>query len=78
MNYLFNVRDWLGGLPYEHATPQEVLRFGREQLCMELVNIKTGEACTEYLFQPRPSFVEAQPQKERERTAPMYPSPMVV
>lgn len=50
MDYMTDVRDWLGGLPYEDATPQEVLRFGRNKLGMELINIATGEACSEYLF----------------------------
>lgn len=58
MSYMTDVRDWLGGYPYEHATPQEVLLFGREQLGLDLVNLKTGEACTEYLF-ARPGTVHS-------------------
>lgn len=50
MSYLTDVRDWLGGWPYEDARIEEVLRFCRERLALELVNIRTGEANTEYLF----------------------------
>ncbi|MBU1631288.1 MAG: class I SAM-dependent methyltransferase, partial [Candidatus Omnitrophica bacterium] len=53
MSYLTDVKDWLGGYPYEDAKIEEVLRFCRKKLSFELINIKTGEACTEYLFQKR-------------------------
>src|SRR5262249_51851525 len=51
MAYLSDVRDWLGGYPFEHARIEEVLRFCRDRFSLELVNIATGEANTEYLFQ---------------------------
>jgi len=50
MSYFSDVKDWLGGYPYEHAKIEEVLIFFRKKLNMELINIKTGEACIEYLF----------------------------
>jgi len=50
MSFMTDVRDWLGGYPFEHARIEEVLRFGRTSLGLELVNIQTGEANTEYLF----------------------------
>jgi 2-polyprenyl-6-hydroxyphenyl methylase/3-demethylubiquinone-9 3-methyltransferase len=53
MAYLENVRDWLGGYPYEDAKVEEVLDFGRQRLALELVKLATGEACTEYLFTKR-------------------------
>ncbi len=53
MSYLHDVRDWLGGYPYEDATIEEVLRFAREHLGMEWLNLRTGEACIEYLFARR-------------------------
>ena len=53
MSYMIDVRDWLGGYPYEHTTPGEMLRFGRDELGLELTNLKTGDACTEYLFAAR-------------------------
>lgn len=53
MAYLVDVRDWLGGYPYEDAKIEEVLAFGRQRLGLELTKIATGEAYTEYLFSRR-------------------------
>jgi SAM-dependent methyltransferase len=50
MAYLFDVRDWLGGYPFEHARIEDVLRFGQDRLGLRLANLTTGAACTEYLF----------------------------
>jgi 2-polyprenyl-6-hydroxyphenyl methylase/3-demethylubiquinone-9 3-methyltransferase len=50
MSYWTDVRDWLGGYPYEDARIEEVVRFGQRQLALRLVDIATGEANTEYLF----------------------------
>ncbi|MFH1743928.1 MAG: class I SAM-dependent methyltransferase [bacterium] len=53
MSFMTDVKDWLGGYPYEHAKIEEVLRFCRSRFDHELINIKTGEANTEYLFRKR-------------------------
>jgi len=53
MSYWTDVKDWLGGYPYEDAKIEEVLRFCRSKLNLELINIKTGESNTEYLFRKR-------------------------
>ena len=53
MSFMTDVRDWLGGYPYEDAKIEEVLEFARGKLDLELVRIATGEANTEYLLQPR-------------------------
>lgn len=50
MSYFINVKDWLGGYPYEDAKIEEVLKFCRNKLYLELINLSTGEANTEYLF----------------------------
>ncbi|MEI7684214.1 MAG: class I SAM-dependent methyltransferase [Planctomycetota bacterium] len=75
MDYMTDVRDWLGGWPYEDARIEEVWRFGVRDLGLTLVNLKTGEACTEYLFagpefserslplSPRESIVRGSPQE---------------
>ncbi len=63
MSYYSDVKDWLGGYPFEHAKPEEVLHFARTRLNMELVNMRTNrsaEGNSEYLLlrhpadQPRP------------------------
>ena len=41
MSYWADVRDWLGGYPYEDAKIEEVLQFARKKLNMDLINIKT-------------------------------------
>ena len=53
MSYLTDLKDWLGGYPCEDAKIEEVLMFCRKKLSLELINIKTGEANTEYLFKRR-------------------------
>lgn len=50
MEFMVDVRDWLGGYPYEDARIEEVLLFSRARLGLEVVNLKTGEACTEYIL----------------------------
>lgn len=51
--HIADVRDWLGGYPYEDAKIKQVIRFARRTLQLELINIGTGEANTEYLFMKR-------------------------
>jgi 2-polyprenyl-6-hydroxyphenyl methylase/3-demethylubiquinone-9 3-methyltransferase len=43
--------DWLGGWPFEFASVEEVSRFGTEKLGLKLINLATGQANAEYLFQ---------------------------
>jgi SAM-dependent methyltransferase len=50
MSYMTDVRDWLGGWPMEYADDQEVVDTLKEKHNFSLVNISTGEACTEFLF----------------------------
>jgi 2-polyprenyl-6-hydroxyphenyl methylase/3-demethylubiquinone-9 3-methyltransferase len=46
-----DIVDWLGGWPMEFASIDQVKSFCGEKLNMTLVNIKTGQANTNYLFQ---------------------------
>lgn len=50
MSYWHDIRDWLGGYPMEFAGNKETENFCRERMDMTLVNIKAGEANTEFLF----------------------------
>jgi len=45
-----DVKDWLGGYPIEFAGFAETLDFARNELGLDLVNVVTGEGCTEYVF----------------------------
>ncbi|WP_337996693.1 class I SAM-dependent methyltransferase [Oleispirillum naphthae] len=49
MSMFTDIRDWLGGWPMEFVYDKDVVAFC-ERLGLELKNIKTGEACTEFLF----------------------------
>jgi 2-polyprenyl-6-hydroxyphenyl methylase/3-demethylubiquinone-9 3-methyltransferase len=50
MSYMTDVRDWLGGWPMEYAADQDVISTMQEKHGFKLVNIATGEACSEFLF----------------------------
>ena len=50
MNYFADVRDWLGGWPMEYAPDQAVVDLLEGDYGFTLVNIATGEACSEFLF----------------------------
>ena len=48
-----NVVDWVGGLPFEVATPDEIINVYREQ-GFRLEQLKTcdgGHGCNEFVFQ---------------------------
>jgi SAM-dependent methyltransferase len=50
MAFMTDVRDWLGGWPYEPATAEEVCAFCERKLGLTRLQVKTGEANIEYLF----------------------------
>jgi SAM-dependent methyltransferase len=50
MSFWTDVRDWLGGYPMDFASFYETQTFCKSELGLDLVNVKTGEGCTEYLF----------------------------
>ncbi|NJN52626.1 MAG: hypothetical protein HC809_13600 [Gammaproteobacteria bacterium] len=51
MSYFADVRDWLGGWPMEYAADQAVVDLLEGNYGFRLVNVKTGEACSEFLFE---------------------------
>jgi len=58
MSLLTDVRDWLGGWPMEFSSGREVLDLMGGRFGLELVNLKLGEANTEYLFVPAGTAAE--------------------
>ena len=50
MNIFADIRDWLGGWPMEYTFDQEVVGLLEQEHGFRLVNVATGEACTEFLF----------------------------
>ncbi len=57
MAFWTDVKDWLGGWPYEPATRDEICSFCENELGLEPINIKTGEANIEYLFKRKFSLL---------------------
>ncbi len=53
MNYITDVRDWIGGWPMEFSHDKDVLEFVDKELGFDLVKIVQGEANTEYVFKKR-------------------------
>ena len=50
MSFFADVRDWLGGWPMQFVHDQEVIDFLEKKHGFKLADIKTGEACTEFVF----------------------------
>lgn len=50
MEFWTDVKDWLGGWPYEPATQAEVCDFCTRKLGLVLVRVQAGEENIEYLF----------------------------
>lgn len=53
MEFMTDVRDWLGGWPMEFSSAGEVTELCAAAMECELVSLKLGEANTEFLFVPR-------------------------
>lgn len=56
MSRFHDLRDWLGGYPFEVAKPERIMDFYRSR-GFELVRLKTvagGLGCNEYVFHRRP------------------------
>lgn len=52
MSWLVDVRDWLGGFPYECASPEEVIAFCQDRLGLRIERLlrRTGTHNNEYLL----------------------------
>jgi 2-polyprenyl-3-methyl-5-hydroxy-6-metoxy-1,4-benzoquinol methylase len=51
MSFFADIRDWLGGWPMEFVRDQDVIDHMEKQRGFKLSNIKTGEACSEFVFE---------------------------
>jgi 2-polyprenyl-6-hydroxyphenyl methylase/3-demethylubiquinone-9 3-methyltransferase len=56
MSWMVDIRDWLGGYPYEYASVEEIFSFVHGELGFELENLKSTNSLmnNEFLFR-RPS-----------------------
>ena len=52
MDFWHDVRDWLGGFPYEYATVNEVFDYlhGKCALELEYLSSCVGHGCNEFAF----------------------------
>jgi 2-polyprenyl-6-hydroxyphenyl methylase/3-demethylubiquinone-9 3-methyltransferase len=52
MEFMHDVRDWLGGFPYEYATAGELFEYVHDTHGFELLRLRTveGNACNEFVF----------------------------
>lgn len=50
MSLYTDIRDWLGGWPMEFSSIEEVKSFAERELDLQLLNMETGQANSEYLF----------------------------
>jgi hypothetical protein len=51
MSLLTDIHDWLGGWPMEYTHDQQVVDLLERERGFKLVNVATGQACTEFLFE---------------------------
>jgi 2-polyprenyl-6-hydroxyphenyl methylase/3-demethylubiquinone-9 3-methyltransferase len=51
MNLFADLRDWLGGWPMEYTRDQDVVDLLEQECGFHLINVSTGEACSEFLFE---------------------------
>ncbi len=54
MSWYYDVKDWLGGYPYEFASVSEVINyFGQKNILCKKINPKDGIGCNEFLLEKK-------------------------
>lgn len=71
MNAWTDAKDWMGGYPMEFAGFAETRDFCKSKLGLDLVNVLTGEGCTEYLFSNLASNARWRAAEDRRTRAPL-------
>lgn len=53
MSYWYDLKDWIGGYPFEVARPEEVFGFFRDRgfVLQNLTTVAGGHGCNEFVFQ---------------------------
>lgn len=72
MSRWHDLLDWVGGYPFEVATPEEVFRFARDR-GFELVELTTcggGLGCNEFVFQRSGAAPQEDVARNARRAAP--------
>ncbi len=65
-----DAKDWLGGYPMEFSGFAETRDFVFDELGLDLVNVLTGEGCSEFLFT---NVAKNQPWSKREKARRLIP-----
>jgi hypothetical protein len=52
MNFYFDVVDWIGGYPYEHASKEQIVEFFEQNgfVLKRFVKAQVGTGCNEFVF----------------------------
>lgn len=51
MSIVHDIVDWVGGYPFETATPEQIFRFYRDRrFSLEELTVKRGMGCNEFVF----------------------------
>lgn len=51
MNIWYDAVDWIGGYPFETASPEDIFRFYRDRgFVLTEMSLKKGMGCSEYVF----------------------------
>ena len=52
MNFWYDLIDWLGGYPFEVASPEKVFQFYRDKnfLLQKMVTVGGKSGCNEFIF----------------------------
>lgn len=58
MDWMTDIRDWVGGWPMEFVKEDELAKFCRQKLDLKLVRLLTGEGNTEFVFSKGHTWLE--------------------
>jgi len=53
MDFMTDVRDWLGGYPYEDVTVAQMVQFAHRELNMNMINLSGESGLAEFLLERR-------------------------
>ena len=69
MSYWYDLKDWIGGYPFEVARPEQVFEFFFERglTLQNLTTVAGGHGCNEFVFQTPPTGSGSGPPSENSR-----------
>jgi 2-polyprenyl-3-methyl-5-hydroxy-6-metoxy-1,4-benzoquinol methylase len=72
MSHWYDIIDWVGGLPYEVAMPEQIFDFHKERgfTLTKLMCGRVGLGCNQFVFQKIPTPVPLENGRVTKKTAP--------